>query len=249
LAGDPGAPPDVTELEAAVQKATKYVTKSTESVTDISLRLEVLEEKLSQSKIEIDSEHKQVETYLKDIKIEVDEEITEISEETCRADFSAKASPCCPDCNKASFRVPSEKQCKDEGCEHSCAYMNMTCDDNGDRLDRPCLFPFTIGEKRYDSCTTDSPFGQVERPWCFLDTAQNRIAMAQEEELTDVGFCDCTDLRCTCPKGFRLGEDNKSCVPVGQNAALVHSKSRSAEGHHHRHHHSHHKRRPDEREA
>lgn len=208
------------------------------SVEEISSRLTVLEEQRSQATLKIDSEHTLTETHLKEIRIEVDQEVTEIAEEVCRADFSAKASPCCPNCTKAAYRVPPKEECESKGCEHSCAYENVTCTENGDRLEKHCLFPFTMGGKKYTTCTTDSPFGEVERPWCYLATQKNKEKKSLEEEMVDVGFCDCTDLRCICPKGKRLGKDGKTCVEAERNAALVHTERSSAKMHH-RHHHPH----------
>jgi hypothetical protein len=52
-----------------VQNVTTYITKVTKSVTDVSLRLAVLEEQTSQATVKIDSTHRQVEKHLKDIRI------------------------------------------------------------------------------------------------------------------------------------------------------------------------------------
>jgi hypothetical protein len=228
----------------AVENTTTYVNKLIESVTEIQTRQTVLEELLSQMNVTINSEIKQTEMELKDIRIEIDQEITEIAEEVCREDFTQKASPCCPNCTTAAFRVPPKEECEKKGCEHSCAYENITCAENGDRLERPCVFPFKIGGKEYTTCTTDSPFGPVERPWCYLDTWKNKEQTSFNEELVDIGYCDCTELRCICPKGKRLGSDGKTCVEVEPNAAFVHTERRSAETHHRHHKLNHHKHTP-----
>merc|ERR550537_1095625 len=134
---------------------------------------------------------------MKAMEVEVVQEIGEVAEETCRADFSAKAHPCCPDCQKAEFRVPSKEQCASAGCEKSCHYEKGTCDENKKVLKTPCLFPFTLSGKKYSDCTANSPYGEVERPWCVLDTEENRASVksADASELK-VGFCDCTHVKC-----------------------------------------------------
>lgn len=127
---------------------------------------------------------------------EVGQEIDELASETCKADFTKNVSPCCPDCKKAAFKVPSKKECVDAGCKHSCAYVNATCDEDGNQKKEPCLFPFKLSGKTYSDCTTESPYGEVERPWCVLDTEENRASKGTDASKLTTGFCDCPKVKC-----------------------------------------------------
>jgi len=191
------------------------VKKIIATVKNISANLLIIENEFNETTMTVDERYLDVTKLFTDIKVEINQEITEIAEETCRADFHAKASPCCPDCQKAKYRVPPKSECSSAGCDHSCVYQNITCDAGGTRKE-PCMFPFKYKGESYSTCTTHSAFGEVKRPWCFLDTQKNREALdgSAGKERRDVGFCDCTEIRCICPKGKRLADDRKSCVAV-----------------------------------
>lgn len=203
---------DVGNIPSQVKNLTKYVQQITATVTNISSNLEIVEKEFKETNITVNNRYKEINALFKDIRIEINQEIHEVVEETCRADFHAKSSPCCPDCKKAKYRVPPKAECTKAGCEHSCVYQNVTCDSAGEKT-KPCMFPFKFKGKTYKSCTTKSAFGEVSRPWCFLDTAKNKEA-SSEADMEDVGFCDCTDIRCICPKGKHLDADRKNCISV-----------------------------------
>jgi hypothetical protein len=173
-----------------------------------------IEHEFIETTVEVDERSKDIENLIKEMTAEVNQEVNIIAEQTCRADFSKKASTCCPDCKKAKFRVPPKNECQEAGCEHSCAYVNATCDKEKEKLPNSCMSPFKYLGKEQKSCITVSPFGEVTRPWCYLDTDTNLARTADGKEPLDIGFCDCTELRCFCPKGQRLGADRKTCVAV-----------------------------------
>lgn len=206
-------------MKTSVENTTKYVEAVSVTVTNISSRLDIIENQWSETLIVIDKQTKEVNKLFTEVKIEMEQEVNEIARETCRDDFSSKAPACCPDCKKAEFRVPPKEKCEDHGCSHSCAYTNTTCGPDGKKLKHSCLFPFKVKGKTYKTCTTQSPFGEVLRPWCYLDTDANARAKDEGDEMGDVGFCDCTELRCICPPGMRLGSDRKRCVEI--HAALT----------------------------
>lgn len=210
--GEQGVEPELGDLPMKAKNISKYVEKVTTTVTNISSNLEIIENEWKETTITVDERYKEITALFQEIKIEINQEVTEIAEETCRADFHSKASPCCPDCKKAKYRVPPKAECTKTGCEHSCVYQNVTCDSDG-KTTQPCMFPFEFQGKKHKTCVTSSAYGEVTRPWCFIDTEENRKATT-EKELSDVGFCDCTEIRCICPKGKRLDADRKSCVSV-----------------------------------
>ena len=95
-------------------------------------------------------------------------------------------------------------QCGDllaKGCEHSCAYVRFACDLDGKKTE-PCNFPFTYKGEELSECTTKSPYGEVQRPWCYVGDAKSK----------QVGFCDCTEIQCVCPPGSHLKKDGVSCT-------------------------------------
>jgi len=186
----------------------------------------VIESEWNEAEVEVDSRTKDIELLIKEMTIEVNQEVNIIAEQTCRADFSSKTPGCCPDCKKAKFRVPPTNKCEEAGCEHSCAYVNATCDKNKEKLKSSCLSPFKYLGEEQKSCITASPFGEVKRPWCYLDTEGNAKANAEGTEPNDIGFCDCTELRCFCPKGQRLGPDRKKCVEAS--LVQIHSQEHHA---------------------
>lgn len=210
--GPPGIVPELGDLPDQAENITKYVDKVTTTVNNISSNLKIVETEFEETTITVEDRYKEITALFKEIKIEVTQEITEIAEETCRADFHSKSSTCCPDCKNAKFRVPPKAECTNAGCEHSCVYQNITCDDAGKRTD-PCMSEFTFQGKKHKTCTTSSEFGEVTRPWCFLDSEKNREGRGTTG-LTERGFCDCTEIRCICPKGKRLDADRKKCVVV-----------------------------------
>jgi hypothetical protein len=187
------------DIPDKAKNITEYVTKITATVTNISTNLKIIEQEFNDTTVTVEERYQEITDQFKEIKIEINQEVTIVAEETCRKDFHAKASPCCPDCKK--FRVPPTGECKKAGCEHSCVYQNITCDAQ-EKPTKPCMFPFTYEGKKYSTCTTKSAFGEVTRPWCYVDSDKT------------AAFCDCTEIRCICPKGKRLDDDRKTCVSV-----------------------------------
>jgi len=189
------------------------VDKVTTTVSNVSTNLDIIEKEWEETTVTVNERYLEINKVFKEIKIEVTQEVTEISEETCRADFHAKASPCCPDCKKAKYRVPPKAECKKAGCEHSCVYQNVTCDSANKTLTEPCAYSIDFhglkskkgekADKLENTCSTSSAYGEVTRPWCYLEGEKKRV-----------GFCDCTEIRCICPKGKRLDADRKKCVTV-----------------------------------
>lgn len=201
-------------MRDALKNASALIDKVHETITNMSGRVTEIESEFVETEVEVDNRKKEIEKLLSEVTIEVNQETNIIAEETCRADFSKKSPTCCPDCKKAQFRVPPKNVCEDAGCEHSCAYVNATCDKKKNKLPNSCMFPFKYLGKEKKSCIMESPFGEVTRPWCYLDTEANTGRAADGKEPLDIGFCDCTELRCFCPKGQRLGPDRKKCVDV-----------------------------------
>jgi hypothetical protein len=201
-------------LRDALKNASKLIDKVYETITNMSTRVTEIESEFVETEVQVDDRSKEIENLINEMTIEVNQETNIIAEQTCRADFSNKASACCPDCKKAKFRVPPKTECEKAGCEHSCAYVNATCDKSNQKLPNSCMFPFKYLGKEKKSCITVSPFGEVARPWCYLDTEDNTARAADGKEPMDIGFCDCTELRCFCPKGQRLAPDGKKCVDV-----------------------------------
>jgi len=206
-AGEPGEPPDMGDLEAAVDGAKDQVKKVAGTTTELSVRNTELEHFVDQEVVIMDERSSDIMKLFEDMHVEVTQEVEEVAEETCRADFQARSTPCCPNCTKAEFRTPSQEVCAENGCQSSCAYVKMTCDGNGKKL-RECQFPFLFDGEELTECTTESPFGEVKRPWCVL-SGQKDVDAAEGH--AEVGFCDCTEIKCTCPEGQKLGKDGKSC--------------------------------------
>lgn len=212
-------------MRDSIEKLGPLIDKTMETVSDMSTRVKVIESDFIETKVVVDSRTKEIEAMIKDITIEINQEVNIVAEETCKADFTKKASTCCPDCKKAAFRVPPKQECEEAGCDHSCAFVNATCDKKKKKLKHSCMTPFKYLGVEQKSCITASPFGDVLRPWCYLDTKENTDRAADGKEGLDIGFCDCTELRCFCPPGQRLGPDRKKCVDVA--LVQVHNQEHS----------------------
>lgn len=193
--GKQGPPPDLDGLKGDVTNCSDYSKKVVNSTAKMLERVTALDVSLTKTTEDASKAGEELGIMVQSMGGEVAEEIEETALETCKADFTKNVSPCCPDCKKAAFKVPSKKECADAGCGSSCAYVNATCDSNG-KEKPPCLFPFKLGGKQYSDCITDSPFGEVERPWCVLDTEENRAAEGADASKLAVGFCDCPKIKC-----------------------------------------------------
>jgi hypothetical protein len=214
LPGGEGDPADVGPLQDALKNATELVDLTFDNIANLSVKVKDIELEFTNTTKEIDKRTEEINALVKEMMVEVTQEVNIIAEQTCRSDFTKKAGTCCPNCTDAKFRVPPKQECESAGCEHSCAYVNATCDKHKKKLSTGCLFPFKYLGKEQKSCITASPFGEVTRPWCYLDTEQNVERADDGKEPLDIGFCDCTELRCFCPPGQRLGSDRKTCVDV-----------------------------------
>jgi hypothetical protein len=207
-AGPPREPPDLEDLGAAVDGAKDYVKKVSTTTTELAVRNTELEHFVNQEVVIMDERTSDIMKLFTDMHVEVSQEVEEVAEETCRADFQARSTPCCPNCTKAEFRTPQQEVCAENGCDYSCAYVKITCDENGKKLRHGCQFPFLLDGEEQTECTTMSPFGEVTRPWCMLAGQKGKDAAEGDVE---VGYCDCTEIKCTCPDGQKLGKDGKSC--------------------------------------
>jgi len=195
-----------------VDKTLNYTKKIVQSVDVLQQKSDDLNNFAKEQEVMIEDMSHHSDMLIMDMTEEVTMDIEEIAEETCRADYTNKATPCCPDCHKAEYRTPDSLECQKTGCQHSCAYLNATCDASKQILPTPCLFPFKSHGHKFTACTKTSPFGEVERPWCVLDTAKNRKAGHKDASELEIGFCDCTKLTCVCPPGETLDKDGKKCL-------------------------------------
>jgi len=200
-AGPPGEPPDIADLGSGVDESKEYIKKVMSTTTEIAIRNTELEHFVEQEVMIIDERSTDIMKLFTDLSVEVTQEVEESAEDVCRQDFQARSTPCCPNCTKAEFRTPSAETCSAKGCEHSCAYVRFACDLDGKKTE-PCNFPFTYKGEELSECTTKSPYGEVQRPWCYVGDAKSK----------QVGFCDCTEIQCVCPPGSHLKKDGVSCT-------------------------------------
>lgn len=187
-AGPDGDPADLENLRQKIDVVDSFIQKTTATTAELVTRTTDLEHYVSEEVHVIDDRREDIEALFRDIHQEISQEVEETAEETCRAEYQARATPCCPDCKKAKYRTPKNEECEALGCPGACAYVSVTCDAEGQKLSKGCLFPFTYEGVESNECRTDSPYGEVTKAWCAVTGG----AAAEEQ----IGFCDCTEVQC-----------------------------------------------------
>jgi len=200
--GEPGDPPEMEELSVEVDNSKDEIKRIQGIISELAVRNTELEHFIDQEVQIIGDRSADIMKLFTDLQVEITQEVEESAEELCRADFQARSTPCCPNCTKAEFRTPSSEECSALGCEHSCAYVKVATDRDGQKLGGSCTFPFTVGGEEMTECTKKSPYGEVLRPWCYVGHHKEKA----------VGFCDITEIQCVCPEGSHLKKDGKSCT-------------------------------------
>lgn len=193
-AGPPGPEPDLLDLSAGQAQSDDIIQEVVELTTELTIRNNDLELEQEQEVLVADERREEIYKLFEDVHFEISQEVIEVAEETCRSDFSARATPCCPNCTKAEYKTPPAKVCQEHGCAGQCAYKLHTCDLHGRHL-RPCKFPFVFKGAEYSECLTTSPYGETKRPWCVLDVEANEGIDAADGD-AHIGFCDCTAVTC-----------------------------------------------------